>query len=361
MRGRRGVEPVTVMLLSGVAVVAGLGGAFASGLLRWPADWNVASAFTAFSLPGSRPAEAPGAQAGAAAAAPAAAADFHLTGAPQSFRDFLAAAPESAARFEALKAFLAAEGVGDVLPAWQLLQVETTAEATRCAIAQFAFPPEAQWPQIVPALQIVRERIVPAVGPVRILSGYRTPEGNACALGAEGSAHTRFAALDLQAVNPVPQAEMFATLCRTWYETPAERGFGLGAYYTRTAPDMNAEGRFHVDGLGRRTWGHSYEAWTSHCRELRYITAQSPEQKKAADEARKKAEDDARARAAEDARVRAAAASGAEAESAGDAAAEPRRVIIAPVGQAPAPVEEPPASEPPPPAPGSDSPAQPGG
>lgn len=354
------MEPAVVLLLAGVAAVAGLGGAFASGLLRWPADWKLPATFTALSLPGSRPAAAPPAQASAAPAAPATA-DFHLTGAPQSFRDFLGATPDGAARFEALKAFLTAQGVGDVLPAWQLLQVETTAEATRCAIAQFAFPPDAQWPQIVPALQIVRERIVPAVGPVRILSGYRTPEGNACALGAEGSAHTRFAALDLQAVNPVPQAEMFATLCRSWYETPAERGFGLGAYYTRTAPDMNAEGRFHVDGLGRRTWGHSYEAWTSHCRELRYITAQSPEQKKAEDEARKKAADDARARAAEDARVRAAAGSGAAPAASGDTAAEPRRVIIAPAQPAPAPAQEQeqPAADPPPA--GGESPAQPGG
>ncbi len=352
------MEPAIVLLLAGVAAVAGLGGAFASGLLRWPADWKLPETFTAIALPGSRPAAPAVEQAAPAASATA---DFHLTGAPQSFRDFLAATPDGAARFEALKAFLTAQGVGDVLPAWQLLQVETTAEATRCAIAQFAFPPDAQWPQIVPVLQIVRERIVPAVGPVRILSGFRTPEGNACAQGAEGSAHTRFAALDLQAVNPVPQAEMFATLCRSWYETPAERGFGLGAYYTRTAPDMNAEGRFHVDGLGRRTWGHSYEAWTSHCRELRYITAQSPEQKKAAEDARKKAEDEARARAAEDARVRAAAASGAAPESAGDPAAEPRRVIIAPVGQTPAPAQEPSAGEPATPPPGPDSPAQPGG
>lgn len=346
-----------MLLLSGVALVAGLGGAFASGLLRWPQNLNLATALSGFSLPGSRPpADAPE-KAEAVAAVPAAA-DFHLTGAPQAFQDFLAATPDGATQFEAFKQFLAAQGVGDVLPAWQLLQVETTAEATRCAIAQFAFPPETQWPQIVPALQIVRERIVPAIGPVRTLSGYRTPQGNACANGAEGSAHTRFAALDLQAVNPVPQAEMFATLCRVWYETPAERGFGLGAYYTRTAPDMNTEGRFHVDGLGRRTWGHSYETWTSHCRELRYVTAQSPEQKKAAEEARSKAEADARARAAEDARMRAAAASTPSTDTS-PAAGEPRRVIIAPAQPAPEPAPTP-EPEPAPETPAAD-PAQPGG
>lgn len=352
---------MTVLLLSGVAVIAGLGGAFASGLLRWPEDWNLASTFTAFTLPGSRPVDTAPAPAGASPAATAAE-DFHLMGAPQAFRDFLAATPDGTARFEAFKSFLAAQGVGDVLPGWQLLQVETAAEAARCAIAQFAFPPDTQWPQIVPALQIVRERIVPAVGPVRILSGYRTAEGNACANGAEGSAHTRFAALDLQAVNPVPQAELFATLCRTWYETPAERGFGLGAYYTRTAPDMNAEGRFHVDGLGRRTWGHSYEAWTSHCRELRYITAQSPEQKKAAEEARQKAEDEARTRAAEDARIRAAAeaVAGGDAGAAAASAVEPRRVIIAPAQPAPATEPAPPASTPTEP-PATEAQPQPGG
>ena len=107
-----------------------------------------------------------------------------LAGAPQGFRDWLAANPDQLPRYQAFVAFLNAQGVGDILPPWQLVQSDTAAD--RCEIAPYVVPEEAKWAEIVPTLWLIKETIVPAVGPVRVLSGYRTEAANRCANGAEG-------------------------------------------------------------------------------------------------------------------------------------------------------------------------------
>jgi hypothetical protein len=222
---------------------------------------------------------------------------------PPYFRDWLAANPSEGVRYEALKAYLAREGVGDVLPVWQLVQTETVEAATKCEIAGFAIPPETMWPSIVPTLRLVRQEIVPLVGPVKVLSSFRTAEANSCAAGAEGSPHRSYRALDLATVNEVPQKELFAKLCKRWDQLSPDWRFGLGAYYTKYQPTLNQEGRFHVDTMGRRTWGFGYGAYTSHCRELGYISVKSPAQIKAEEEAKLKAEADALAKAEADAKA----------------------------------------------------------
>jgi hypothetical protein len=232
-----------------------------------------------------------------------------LAGAPQAFRDWLAANPDQLPRYQAFVAFLNSEGVGDILPPWEV--VRSDAAAGQCEIAPYVVPEEDKWVQIVPTLWLIKETIIPAVGPVRVLSGYRTADANRCANGAEGSSHMSFSALDLQAVNANAtgdQKALFATLCRVWHRSPSSLGFGLGAYYVRNWPGMNEEGRFHVDTIGKRTWGHSYGAYTSHCRELGYIRVKSPEQIEAEEKAKLKAEEDAKleAEAEEAARVKAA-------------------------------------------------------
>lgn len=222
---------------------------------------------------------------------------------PPQFQAWLAANPAEAPRFEALKAYLAGEGVADVLPIWQIVQTETVEAATKCEIDGFAIPPETMWPTIVPTLRLVRAEIVPLLGPVKVLSSFRTNEANKCSLGAPESPHKRYSALDLAMVNPMPQKEMFAKLCKHWYGLSPRWGYGLGAYYVRNYEAYNEEGRFHVDTLGRRTWGYSYGAYTSHCRELGYIKVKSPEQIKAEEEAKLKAEVDAKQKIEADAKA----------------------------------------------------------
>jgi hypothetical protein len=223
---------------------------------------------------------------------------------PPDFKAWLDANPDQSRQFDTLKAYLTREGVADVLPLWQLIQTETPDAVTKCEIAAYAVPPQNMWPTMVPTLRLVRAEIVPLLGPVKVLSSFRTPEANKCSLGAPESPHKRYSALDLAMVDPIPQKEMFAKLCKHWYGLSPRWGYGLGAYYVRGYPAYNEEGRFHVDTLGRRTWGYSYGAYTSHCRELGYIKVKSPEQIKAEEEAKLKAEADALAKTEADAKAK---------------------------------------------------------
>jgi hypothetical protein len=223
---------------------------------------------------------------------------------PADFQAWLTANPDQVPQFEALKAYLTREGVADVLPLWQLIQTETTEAAAKCEIPGFAVPPQDMWPTMVPTLRLVRREIVPLLGPVKVLSSFRTNAANRCSLGAPESPHKRYSALDLSMVDPIPQKEMFAKLCKHWYGLSPRWGYGLGAYYVRNYPAYNQEGRFHVDTLGRRTWGYSYGAYTSHCRELGYIKVKSPEQIKAEEEAKLKAEEDAKLKLETDAKAK---------------------------------------------------------
>jgi hypothetical protein len=225
-------------------------------------------------------------------------------GYPADFAAWLAANPDQARDFDDLRAYLVREGVADVLPLWQLVQTETPAAATECEIAGYAVPPREMWPTIVPTLRLVKEEIIPLLGSVKVLSSFRTNEANRCSEGAPESPHKRYSALDLAMVEPMPQKEMFAKLCKHWYELSPRWGYGLGAYYVRGYEAYNEEGRFHVDTLGRRTWGYSYGAYTSHCRELGYIKVKSPEQIKAEEEAKLKAEADVLAKTEADAKAK---------------------------------------------------------
>jgi Peptidase M15 len=223
---------------------------------------------------------------------------------PADFSIWLQENPASVVQIEALKAYLAREGVADVLPIWQLVQTETPQAAAQCQISGYAIPPQEMWPTIVPTLRLIRQEIVPLLGPVQVLSSFRTNEANRCSEGAPQSPHKRYSALDLAMVSPIPQKEMFAKLCKHWYGLSPRWAYGLGAYYVRGYAAYNQEGRFHVDTLGRRTWGHSYGAYTSHCRELGYIQVKSPEQIKAEEEAKLKAEADALAKTEAEAKAK---------------------------------------------------------
>lgn len=238
---------------------------------------------------------------------------------PAHFQSWLTENPEQASAFEALRAYLTREGVADVLPLWQLIQTETPETAAQCGVEGFAMPPKEMWPTMVPTLRLVRQEIVPLLGPVKVLSSFRTPEANRCSSGAPQSPHRRYSALDLSVVAPMAQKELFAKLCKRWDQVPDVLGFGLGAYYTRSQPWLNKEGRFHIDTLGRRTWGFGYGAYTSHCRELGYISVKSPDQIKAEDEAKLKVEADVLAKEVADAKAKSEAIAIAKAKAKEDA------------------------------------------
>jgi uncharacterized protein YcbK (DUF882 family) len=149
--------------------------------------------------------------------------------------------------------FLAANGVAGVVPMPQLLH---TARNWRTCGDEFAVPPRASWPAMVPTLRLLaelrREGIL--AGPTRVASAWRSPEMNACAGGAPSSRHLGNGAIDLDWDAP---ADGLERLCAAWGGEAGERhAWGLG-FYTRE--------RIHLDTGGWRTWGHDHHAATSLC------------------------------------------------------------------------------------------------
>jgi hypothetical protein len=182
-----------------------------------------------------------------------------------AFKTWLNEQPMRASEFAALTTFLKREGVDDVVPVWTLARGDAN-RLTKCKGAGFILPPRAQWPNIVPALKIVRTHVMPAVGQVEIVSVYRSPELNVCAGGAEQSRHLTFAALDLIAPQQPDNKSLFQTLCAAWQRAGPQSGWGFGAYFDPDRPTANAQARFHVDGTGWRSWGFSKASASSGCR-----------------------------------------------------------------------------------------------
>lgn len=185
-----------------------------------------------------------------------------------AFDHWRAANPQGARQADAFEAYLLDQGVADVVPLAGLLAGDSQLAARmggRCPVAAFAVPPRALWPNMVPVLQAVRSHVMPAVGPVRVVSGWREPDFNACVGGASRSHHTRFAAVDLVPFQPAPAAETMDRLCAMWRRSPTAARIGLGAYLDPDRPQLNRDGRFHVDVRGKRTWGFGYRSPTSWC------------------------------------------------------------------------------------------------
>lgn len=138
--------------------------------------------------------------------------------------------------------------VAGVVPTWQLLR--TASSWRKCGSQPFEVPPTVEWPHIVQTLRYVRDYVVPAVGPVESVSGYRNPSLNHCAGGAPASAHRSYSAIDLVPLRPTSREDMMRTLCRVHSHKGDEYGVGLGFY---------AYLRFHVDTTKFRRWGSGGE------------------------------------------------------------------------------------------------------
>ena len=181
-----------------------------------------------------------------------------------AFEGWLAEEPERAERFGRFTAFLAKEGLADLVEPWQLMRIDAS-YARRCDTGAFTIPPEELWPNVLPALRLVRDEVVPAVGPVDVLSSYRTPELNVCASGASRSNHLDFSALDLATAPRRRGEDLYRELCAMHDAAGPASRMGLGAYYDPSDEGFGG-GRFHVDGEGYRNWGRGYSAASSPCR-----------------------------------------------------------------------------------------------
>lgn len=181
---------------------------------------------------------------------------------------WLDAAPTRRAQFAALSAELARAGVGDVVPIWSLLRTNPQRLA-QCGGPAFMLPPREQWRNIVPALRLVRQQVIPAVGRVEVASVQRGRALNECSGGATASRHLSFAAVDLVPLEIRDARDAFTRLCRAWRRAGSASGWGLGAYFDPVRTTQNRRARFHVDGTGWRTWGFSRGGESSGCRHLR--------------------------------------------------------------------------------------------
>lgn len=183
------------------------------------------------------------------------------------FDVWLASDPARARQFAAFDAYLAAAGLSSVVPTWTILRADARRTAT-CQADRFVLPPRRLWPNILPALRIVRDKVVPVVGRVEVASAYRDPTLNACSRGARGSRHLSFSALDLVPLDQPDAVTSFRKLCTAWRRAGPASRWGLGGYLDFDRPQQNRAGRFHVDGTGWRTWGFSYTRASSICNRL---------------------------------------------------------------------------------------------
>jgi hypothetical protein len=172
------------------------------------------------------------------------AADYITAGQDEpGYRSWYLAAPWRAAQVKAFNDYLTTYQVGGVLPTWQLLRTATAWKD--CGGQPFEIPPTEEWPHIVQTLRYVHDYVIPAVGPVEPVSGYRNPSLNQCAGGAPESAHKHYSAIDMVPLRPITRETMMRTLCVAHSEHGAAYNAGLGFY---------AFMRFHVDSMKYRRW-----------------------------------------------------------------------------------------------------------
>ncbi|HEY8567540.1 D-Ala-D-Ala carboxypeptidase family metallohydrolase [Microbulbifer sp.] len=146
-------------------------------------------------------------------------------------------------QFVKLKFFLDTKGVGDVLPAFVLLRQGS--DWQKVGEPPFAIPPERNWKTMVNTLQVIKNFVVPEIGPVVVLSGWRTSKYNAKAGGARSSKHLHFCGLDMIPEADYTRSELLPKLRKIHQRHGRKWRMGLGIY---------SGIRFHVDTCGYRRW-----------------------------------------------------------------------------------------------------------
>ncbi len=174
---------------------------------------------------------------------------------PPSYLAWLAKG-DNARNVAAFERELAARDIADIVPTFEILR--TAIDWQRCGAEEYELPDAKTWPGAFASLSVIKNELVPVVGPVEIVSGYRHASLNSCAGGAPSSVHRQFGAFDAFVTGPETRDEMIARLC-TWHHQrgPALQA-GLGIYQGK---------KFHIDaGLkGYRTWGSDYHRASSPC------------------------------------------------------------------------------------------------
>jgi hypothetical protein len=159
------------------------------------------------------------------------------------YRSWFLAASWRAGQVRQFNDYLATYQVAGIVPTWQLFRTATAWKD--CGDEPFEIPPTSEWPHIVQTLRYIHDYVIPAVGAVEPVSGYRNPHLNQCARGAPDSAHKHYSAIDLVPLRPITREELMRALCVSHSEHGAPYNAGLGFY---------AYLRFHIDSTKFRRW-----------------------------------------------------------------------------------------------------------
>ncbi len=146
-------------------------------------------------------------------------------------------------RYEELVYFLASHGAHEIVPVWQLLQQGSDWKAH--GLPKYAIPPRERWNDMINTLVFLKYDLIPYIGPVKVLSGFRTPQYNSFAGGANQSRHLQFSALDLRPMAKIERSQLHGILQNRWSTLGKDYNLGLGLY---------SGTRFHVDTGGFRRW-----------------------------------------------------------------------------------------------------------
>ncbi|SDK61597.1 D-Ala-D-Ala carboxypeptidase family metallohydrolase [Microbulbifer yueqingensis] len=142
-----------------------------------------------------------------------------------------------------LQHFLHINKVDGVLPSYQLLRQGS--DWQEIGEPPFALPPEQNWESMVDTLRVIQEEIIPRIGPVTVLSGWRTSSYNAKAGGSKRSKHMHFCGVDLVPERDYSRKELVPILRDIHRDVGKKWDMGLGIY---------SGVRFHVDTCGYRRW-----------------------------------------------------------------------------------------------------------
>ncbi|WP_105102436.1 D-Ala-D-Ala carboxypeptidase family metallohydrolase [Microbulbifer pacificus] len=161
---------------------------------------------------------------------------------PASFSAFLSSGANRR-EFEQFERFLESAGVADATePANLLRQGSDWLDINE---PPFAIPPRKYWPNMVATLKLIRDELVPSIGPVDIVSAFRTETYNRKAGGSETSKHQSFCGVDLVPRANISRRELIEELRSLHARLGPDSKMGLGIY---------SGVRFHVDTCGFRRW-----------------------------------------------------------------------------------------------------------
>lgn len=161
---------------------------------------------------------------------------------PAEFKQFLHD-NNAHADYEEFVYYLQSYGVNQIVPAWQLLQQGT--DFRKHNLPRYALPDRENWDEMVETLIFLKYDLVPHIGDVRVLSGFRTPTYNRLAGGVGKSRHLTFSALDLQPVEDIDRKQLHRILQNRWHTIGEDYDLGMGLY---------SGSRFHIDTGGHRQW-----------------------------------------------------------------------------------------------------------